>query len=60
VKEASAEQMLAIKNFGLHIYRTCDSVANILPDLFYTIALFFGGFGTNPDIPFFGSKPTAW
>ncbi len=52
--------MKAIKNFGLHIYRTCDSVANILPDLFYTIALFFGGFGTNPDIPFFGSKPTAW
>jgi len=25
-----------------------------------TVGLFFGGFGTNPNIPLFGSKPTFW
>lgn len=25
-----------------------------------TIGLFAGGFGTNPNIPIFGSKPTWW
>jgi len=25
-----------------------------------TLGLFFGGFGKNPNIPFFGSKPTWW
>ena len=25
-----------------------------------TVALFAGGFGDNPDIPIFGSKPTWW
>ena len=29
-------------------------------DVLYTALLFLGGFGTNPNIPVFGSKPTFW
>lgn len=31
-----------------------------MKDLIYTLGLFMGGFGKNPHIPIFGSKPTSW
>ena len=31
-----------------------------LADILYTSLLFLGGFGTDPNIPVFGSKPTFW
>lgn len=58
VMKASANKLKAINLYGLHVFRTCDQYANVLPDLFMTLALFIGGLGSNPDIPFFGSHPT--
>jgi len=60
VKKANDEKMIAVKNFGIHVYRSCDKLKHILPDLFLTIGLFFGGLGSNPKVPVFGSKPTWW
>jgi hypothetical protein len=48
-----------MKKFGLRVFRTCDSFAHLLPDVLLTAGLFLGGFGLNPDTPFFGSRPTA-
>jgi len=47
-----------INRFGLWVFRSCDKYANLLPDLLLTAGLFLGGLGLNPDIPFFGSRPT--
>jgi hypothetical protein len=57
---AGAEKMNAINNFGLHLYRMCDSAKHLIPDLWMTLLLFIGGTSTNPDKPFFGSKPAPW
>jgi hypothetical protein len=54
----SHEQIENVLKFGLHIFRVCDSLHHIIPDILMTAALFVGGLGTNPNIPFFGSKPT--
>ena len=59
-KKVDSEKMASIFNQGLHVYRVCDSLAYLFPDLIMTVGLFFGGLGTNPNIPFFGSKPTFW
>lgn len=60
LKKLKADNMQAIEHFGLRVFKTCDKFANILPDLVLTVGLFAGGFGLNPDIPIFGSKPTWW
>lgn len=52
--------MKNIVGFGMHIFRTCDKMENILMDTLITAGMFMGGFGTNPNIPIFGSKPTWW
>lgn len=54
------KQMKNIETYGIQIFRTCDKLSNLLPDLLWTVGLFMGGFGLNPDTPFFGSKPTRW
>lgn len=58
----SADKMTAIHNFGLYVFRQCDSQENFLPDIIQTLLLFVGGIGTskNPDEFFFGSKPTFY
>ena len=43
--------------WGIHIARLCDSTAHWIPNILKTIQVFAGGLGTNPRIPFFGSKP---
>lgn len=53
-------QIENIEKFGLRIFRTCDKFAHLVPDIFLTASLFLGGFGLNPYIPFFGSRPTWW
>lgn len=60
IKRMKPAHVQAVKSFGLRIFKTCDKFANILPDLLLTVGLFAGGFGLNPDIPIFGSKPTWW
>jgi hypothetical protein len=60
VVDANDAKMLALKTFGLHFYRQCDSVQHLMPDLYMTLLLFIGGLGTNPNIPFLGSKPAPW
>ncbi|EGR27832.1 hypothetical protein IMG5_188030 [Ichthyophthirius multifiliis] len=60
LKNLSEKQINSILTFGLNIFRTCDSFANIVPDLIITVGLFFGGFSSNPYIPLFGSKPAFW
>lgn len=35
-------------------------MAHWAPDLFKTVGVFVGGLGTNPNIPFFGSKPPKY
>jgi hypothetical protein len=59
-KNLNATQMSNVKSFGIHAFRFCDSVGNLIPDVLLTALLFVGGLGTNPNIPFFGSKPTFW
>jgi len=45
---------------GIGVFRFCDKLINDLPDLLMTAELFLGGFGLNPNIPIFGSKPPMW
>jgi hypothetical protein len=45
---------------GMGVFRFCDKLKNLLPDLVMTAALFLGGFGTNPNTPIFGSKPPEY
>lgn len=54
--------MTAVHNFGLYVFRQCDSQEHFLPDIIQTLLLFVGGIGTskNPDEFFFGSKPTFY
>lgn len=73
-KNLKEEEMRNIEKFGLHAFRFCDALSNIIrkinylnlfiinyqADVLYTALLFLGGFGTNPNIPVFGSKPTFW
>lgn len=47
-----------VVTWGIHVFRLCDSLAHWLPDVIKTVEVFLGGLGTNPKIPFFGSKPT--
>lgn len=60
VNDAEDEKMTSIHNFGLYVYRACDSVNNMLPDLYLTLLLFVGGLSSNPNIPQFGSHPATW
>lgn len=53
-------QLKEIQRTGIQIFRVCDSLANIFPDIFKTLLLFAGGFSTNPDLPFIGSHPPFW
>lgn len=46
--------------WGIHIFRLCDTIAHWAPDLIKTVEAFVGGIGTNPKIPFFGSKPPMY
>lgn len=59
-KNLTAKQIENIENYGIHIFQFCDHLRNLLPDLLMTAALFVGGVGLNPKIPFFGSKPTFY
>jgi len=54
------EQMLEVNRTGIQIFRVCDSVSHIFPDILKTILLFAGGFTPNPYLPFIGSHPTFW
>jgi len=60
IKNINDRKIKDVKSFGIHAFRACDKLANYLPDFLVTIALFFGGLGTDPDTPIFGSKPTWW
>jgi len=85
-KNLSAKEMQNVESYGIHAFRFCDKLTNILrktnfsslisfffslmklqqilinflADILYTSLLFLGGFGTDPNIPVFGSKPTFW
>jgi len=52
------DQLEEIKTVGISIFRICDKTIHIIPDFFKSLWLFLGGLGLNPNIPFFGSKPT--
>jgi len=41
--------MESVHKWGIHIYQTCDKVANLVGDLTMTLSLFVGGLGLNPD-----------
>lgn len=47
-----------VVTWGIHVFRLCDTIAHWLPDVLQTMEAFVGGLGTNPKIPFFGSRPT--
>jgi len=56
----SDNQMKEIQRSGLQIFRVCDSLGNIFPDIWKTLLLFAGGLTTNPNLPFIGSHPAFW
>ena len=58
VKNLNEFQVQNMKDFGVHVYKFCDNTEHLLSDLLMTVKCFLGGLGTNPNIPFFGSKPT--
>lgn len=45
---------------GIRIFKMCDSFRNTFKDVVITAEMFLGGFGTNPEIPFFGSHVMPW
>lgn len=49
-----------IKTWGIHVFRLCDSLVHWFPNMLKTAEVFVGGLGTNPKIPFFGSKPPKY
>jgi len=58
--ELSSSQFEEITVNGLNAFRFCDHLINELPDVLMTVELFLGGFGLNPNIPVFGSRPPVW
>jgi hypothetical protein len=55
-RNLTPRQMENIDRMGVMIFRMCDKVIHFLPDVIRTAELFVGGIGSNPKIPFFGSK----
>ena len=49
-----------VVEYGIHIFRLCDTIVHWFGDVFKTVAVFAGGLGKNPKIPFFGSKPPKY
>ncbi|EAR84506.2 hypothetical protein TTHERM_00655340 (macronuclear) [Tetrahymena thermophila SB210] len=60
LKNLKPQNIKSIEEFGLRVFKTCDKFSNILPDVLLSLGLSLGGLGLNPDIPFFGSKPSWW
>mmetsp|Transcript_31101 Transcript_31101/g.28300 ORF Transcript_31101/g.28300 Transcript_31101/m.28300 type:complete len:376 (+) Transcript_31101:533-1660(+) len=56
-KDLTAEEVQVIKDSGIYIYRFCDKIVNILPDILKTYLLWFGQFIDNPNVPWIGSHP---
>jgi hypothetical protein len=54
------EQYEVFEAVGISLFRVCDKSIHFVPDLFKSLWLFIGGLGLNPNIPFFGSKPTPF
>jgi len=54
-KDITEQEVNILNGLGIEVYRFCDSVSHFVPDLVLSLALFFGGLGLNPNIPFFGS-----
>lgn len=54
------DQMKEFEAFGVSLFRVCDKSIHFIPDFFKSLWLFIGGLGLNPNIPFFGSKPTPF
>ena len=59
-KNMNENQYNSVVTWGIHVFRMCDSVDHWIPDVFKTLEIFVGGIGTNPKIPFFGSKPPKY
>mmetsp|Transcript_3082 Transcript_3082/g.2650 ORF Transcript_3082/g.2650 Transcript_3082/m.2650 type:complete len:190 (+) Transcript_3082:428-997(+) len=59
-EKIDSKEMELIKTNGFMVFKTCDKLINVLPDFFKTLYLFIGGLGLDPNIPFFGSKPTEF
>jgi hypothetical protein len=59
-KNLTPDQFNEMIHNGINIFRFCDKLKNIIPDALMTVEMFFGGLGTNPWIPFFGSHPPLW
>ena len=58
--QLSPDQFNEIVTSGIAVFRFCDHLYNDLPDVLMTVELFLGGFGLNPSVPIFGSKPPSW
>jgi len=56
----SATQFDEMITDGVGIFRFCDKISHEVTDVLMTVALFLGGFGTDPWIPIFGSRPPPW
>ena len=52
----SKNEINHIKKYGVRVLKTCSNLSNYPSQLFSFLKMFLGGFGTNPNIPFFGSK----
>jgi hypothetical protein len=56
INKMSAAEKDYVYERGLFVIRACDNFVNMPYNLMVTLKLFAGGFGTNPNIPIFGSK----
>ena len=52
----SEHEMAYIRKHGVKVMKTCSDLSSYPKELFSFLKMFLGGFGTNPKIPFFGSK----
>ena len=59
-KNMNEVQYKNVVEYGIHIFRLCDTIIHWFGDVFKTAEVFVGGLGKNPKIPFFGSKPPKY
>ena len=54
----TSSELIDISLNGVRVFTFCDGIEELISDLTMTVALFAGGFGQDPIIPFFGSHTT--
>jgi len=58
--DVSPKEFEQISQTGIYVLRLSKGFLSWISCVFKGAGLFMGGFGLDPEIPFFGGKPTSW